>query len=249
MSSNQDDNALNKRILRNTGRSNSNGDLSTDSLRVLLREQKDEIIQSVSHKVDELSLKVSELISKFNHLEDKVTLLCKRQDEQQVEIDNLKMLIGNVPDPEFLIQEIQQRVDRSNNLIVSGLQEKASGSVEDRTRHDLAEFQHLCEVIDVPEVKVEKCFRIGARRQDENRLLKVSLKERSDRNSILRKAKSLRNCGEFEKVYVTPDRTQSQRLMHKKMRLELKRRRDEGDEVVIYRGRIQSKSSLKNFRQ
>lgn len=62
--------------------------------------------------------------------------------------------------------------------------------------------------------------------------VKVEKWERGIRNVILSKAKALRDCSAFDKVFVTPDRPPSQRKLCKLMRLELKRR-EEADEVVF----------------
>ena len=90
MATNQEENGA-KRNVRSSIRSNSNSDLSLDSLRLLLSEQKNDIVQSVSSKIDEINVKVTELISKFNRLEDTVTEVCRRQDEQQKEIEQFEM--------------------------------------------------------------------------------------------------------------------------------------------------------------
>ncbi len=248
MATKQDENGA-KRNARSSTRSNSNSDLSLDSLRLLLSEQKNDIVQSVSGKIDEINVKVTELISKFNRLEDTVTEVCRRQDEQQKEIEQLKFMMSGLPRADNLVEEVQQRLARENNLIISGLQEKVSGSVEARALHDVNEFKRLCEAMEVPDVQMDKCFRIGAKRQDGDRLLKVCLKERGTRNSILGKAKTLRNSGKFGKVFVTPDRTLSERQTYKNLKTELLQRRAEGEEVVIYRGRIEAKSDLKNFHE
>jgi hypothetical protein len=246
MTSTQDEGAS-KKTTRNT-RSNSNGDLTVDFLRVLLREQKEEIIRSLSSKVDELNVKVTELVSKIRRLEDTVALVCDKQEAQQAEINNLRGLVQSSTNVESLLDEMQQRSIRANNLIISGLPEKNSGSVEERNKHDLSEFERLSNFLKISGVKVTENFRIGGARQDGNRLLKVKLGDQTKTTQFLRKSRSLRNT-EFNKIFISPDRTPVQQSEYKELRRGLKERRDMGEDVVIYRGRIQEKSSLKNFRQ
>ena len=244
MSSNPEENTS-KRASRNT-RSNSLSDLTLDTLKTLLGEQKQEIILSLSSKVDELNSKVTDLISRIKHLENIVTSVSEKQEEQQEEIDNLKELVSSTANPESLLDEIQQRLSRANNVVVSGLPEKTSGSVVERTQQDLLQFKRLTEFLDISDVCVTHCTRVGGTRQDGNRLLKVKLMDPIQRAQLLRKSKSLRNT-EFGKVYINPDLTPTQQSKHKELRRELRERRQMGEDVVIYRGSIRPKSALKNF--
>ena len=42
------------------------------------------------------------------------------------------------------INELQERVFRQNNLIISGVAEKTEGSVQDRKAHDMSVCEKLC---------------------------------------------------------------------------------------------------------
>ena len=165
------------------------GSLNADhvtELKLLIKNTKAEIINVLGEQNEELrSVKhrIESLFSCFYALEKTVASIQNKQTELESEITAVKSNLEGLAEKsrkttfsemegriskmsEYTMGEVQQQIDRSCNLIVSGLQEKTVGSVEDRTRHDLAEFQRLCETIEVHDVKVEKCFRIGARRQD-----------------------------------------------------------------------------------
>ena len=229
-------------------RSNSNADsgITLETLKALLREQKEEIILSLSSKVDELNKKVTELVCKIGVLENTVTSLSKKQEEQQMHIDDLRASVLASPEP--LLEELQQRLSRANNLIIAGLPEKSTGTIEDRKKHDLHEFKRLSNFMEMPRVEITQCVRIGGRREDGIRLLKIRIADMNMRTQFLRRSKSLRNS-EFGKIFVNPDRTPSQQSAYKELQRELKERRDKGEDVVIYRDRIRPKDFRgKNFR-
>lgn len=233
------------RNLRST--SNIDSGVTLDSLKALLREQKEQIIISLSTKVDELNMKVTDLVSKIDQLENSVTSLRKKQEEQQMQINKLRDFVQESPEP--LLDELQQRLIRANNLIISGLPEKDSGTVDERKKHDLQEFERLSKLMNMPRVVITQCTRIGGARGDSNRLLKIRLADQNTRVQLLGRSKSLRNT-EFDKVFLNPDRTPSQQSAYKELKRELKERRDMGEDVVIYRDQIRPKNfRAKNFRQ
>ena len=65
---------------------------------------------------------------------------------------------------------------------------------------------------------------------------------------VFRKAKSLRNVEAFKNVYLNPDRTVTQQQQLKQLQVECKRRRDTGEDVVIYRGEVIGRNEISHFR-
>ena len=148
---------------------------------------------------------------------------------------------------ELTINEIYDRQRRQNNVIISGVQEKAVGSLDERCEHDTQIVRSIFKFLDkAKEVDVRNAQRIGRLDLDRPRLLKVELSSFYDRNAILKNAKSLRRSS-WDSVFINPDYTEMERVQNRKLREELKRRRNSGEDVVLYRGRIVRKGSASNF--
>lgn len=67
------------------------------------------------------------------------------------------------------------------------------------------------------------------------------------KNNVLKKAKTLKNSSKYQRVYVNADLTPEQRKLNKDLRSELKRRKESGEDVVIYRNEIKTRQEIKNF--
>ena len=148
---------------------------------------------------------------------------------------------------ELTINEIYDRQRQQNNVIISGVQEKAAGSLDERCEHDTQIVRSIFKFLDkAKEVDVRNAQRIGRLDLDRPRLLKVELSSFYDRNAILKNAKSLRRSS-WDSVFINPDYTEMERVQNRKLREELKRRRNSGEDVVLYRGRIVRKGSASNF--
>ena len=89
---------------------------------------------------------------------------------------------------------------------------------------------------------IENVHRIGKVVEGRNRLIRVILSSEDCKDRVLREARQLRNASEFKNVYVNPDLTLRQRQEGKRLREELKRRRELGEDVVLRHGSIASKS-------
>jgi cell division septum initiation protein DivIVA len=143
--------------------------------------------------------------------------------------------------------ELEQRIRRKGNIIISGVSERPNGTLEEKREHDKEAVDSILKEMEADDCTFEKCYRIGQPKSNGVRLLRVIGFDEDERNKILRKAKSLRNKESFRGIYVNPDLTPIQQREAKKMRDELKERRKNGEEVVIYRGKITEKSEIKNF--
>ena len=63
----------------------------------------------------------------------------------------------------------------------------------------------------------------------------------------MQKAKNLRNSTTFKNVYINPDLTIRQQKESKALRDELKKRRNNGESVVIRNGEVVPKNNEQNF--
>lgn len=227
-------------------RSGSSSDITLDAIRILINESNKEVKEFLSSKIESVCVKVSLLTSKITDLEETITCLRKANESQQREIDLLKESMKNF-DPEMLLKECEQRQYRSSNILVFGLPEKTTGSLQERKEFDENEMEKLIEFLKLEEVEIEKCHRIGKPIRDGQRMLKMRVESVDTKKEILRKSKLLKDSP-FSNVFLRPDLTPLQQEARKRIQKELKERRESGEDVVIYKGRIQKKSDLPNFR-
>lgn len=106
----------------------------------------------------------------------------------EAEIEELRQGFGN----EFseMADELQQRAQRQNNLIISGVTERVEGSVQDRKMHDENFCQELCDELEV-KGDFEEVTRLG--RNDTGmrpRLLRVKCKSIELKTRILQNSKN-----------------------------------------------------------
>ena len=124
---------------------------------------------------------------------------------------------------------------REGNVVMFGIDEEAGENVSEK-------------VVSVLEVLGEKpkfsAVRIGQQRSDNaKRPIKVSFKNSSVTRQVLSKAPKLRSSDTHGSVYISPDRTPEQRILHRDLVIELKKRRtDEPDKTHFIRsGRVETK--------
>jgi hypothetical protein len=72
----------------------------------------------------------------------------------------------------------------------------------------------------------------------------------NDKFRILKACKELKKRQEYKNVFINPDRTPLEQAIDKRLRHELKERRENGeDNLVIYRGKVINRNEIKHFPQ
>ena len=241
---------------RNT-RSNSNPCSSTSSITLadiskLIHAAKDEMISSfrdelkkVKDSLTALASRVETIESKLNQVPQGLMNQERRLDNCYREIDALKETAKKL-DPETTANEIEMRLAKRNNLIISGVPELTQGSLEQRRVWDEQKVKAILLELDVQNPHMEKILRIGQNLQKE-RLICIKIQDFYLRQDILRKAKNLRNTTEFKHCYINPDRTPAQRAKDKELRETLKLKRKEGLDMVIKGGRLVLRDDSKSL--
>lgn len=82
---------------------------------------------------------------------------------------------------------------------------------------------------------IEKLFRLGRKIDNKHRPLLVGFSSENDKQSLLAVAPRLRSSNEFKQVYIVTDMTKLERERHRKVVVELKRRRSSGESNLIIR--------------
>ena len=202
----------------------------------------------------EPSGKLIELIDrKFDILIQKITELCSEQSNLRAKINEIEVKLSELEqndskfNEEFLI-EAEQRAARRNNLIISGVAESSVGTVEDRKAADESFLNTLIRDLGLASGIIQSFRRIGKITDSKPRLLLITCRTAEQKFAFLRVAKRLRNMESYRRIFVNPDETEKQREISKQLREELNQRKKNEEDVVIFRGKVVPRSTLRNFR-
>ena len=223
-----------QRKLRSDSHSNSTTTLK--DIKTLIESTKTEILTYMKKEVDGIKGILQCLVNRVDEIEcvnRKLEERCAKLEEKQ---DNI-------------ISEIEDRQRRQLNLVISGLPEQRDGNSDERRAHDESEVKLVLNEMGIKNVKSYPVSRIGKTRSDRPRLLKVTCPDVTSKQLILRSGKVLRSSTLYRNVYVNEDRTPLQQEHSKQLRAELKRRKECGEDVVIFRNKISLRNDLKNFRK
>ena len=116
-----------------------------------------------------------------------------------------------------VIKEVVQEEDRSRNLIVFGLDEDKEEQLSEK----------ICDLFETMGEKPRtEAYRIGKLSAEKTspRPVKVTMTSSSSVHQLLDKAKRLKTSSKYQKVFLSPDRSLSERASHRDLVKELKNR-------------------------
>ena len=151
------------------------------------------------------------------------------------------------PNSDAHLRELQDRQERRENLIIFGIPESESENRDSRKTHDEVHFQTICQDGMDIEVEILHSTRLGAKKGGgQARPLRVKLRDERMKMNILRNAKNLARSDDqlLTQVYIKKDMTFTERQEDRKLRDELRARREEirqngGDaHWIIRRGKV-----------
>ena len=137
-----------------------------------------------------------------------------------------------------MLHSFMEKDKRKLNLVVYNLPEEPGSDVHSKNKLDAEKFVSIVkECLDL-DVCITKCYRAGRMNSERPRTLVLTLDSLDKKVQVLESAHKLSRT-EWRNVYIAPDRTQKEREVHKKLREELKRRKQEGEEdIIIRKGKI-----------
>jgi hypothetical protein len=162
---------------------------------------------------------------------------------------------GNAKELQLLnkASEDADREKRKSNLIFFKLPEKANADIKGRAKDDLASISKVCkEDLDIEPPKAVKTFRLGKfnkGKQDNARPIKVICQTEEESARVLKRLSEMRGekNPKLENIFIVPDRPSEERQSYKKLRVELKRRQEAGEEnLVIRKGKITERTEGRN---
>lgn len=217
-------------------------------LKRLIKESRDVVINTLKEDINFLKQKFDSLTLRLSEMEASVLSIERNQDNLKSEISSVRMeMDSTIADANRLCSsEMDNRISRTNNIVIRGLPEE-SGMIAERTARDKAVLEEVFDILNV-EAGVVDVRRLGKPNKNRPRLLRVSLSNICHKQEILRKSKSLKSS-RFQNIFIQPDFTPMQQVIEQKLREELKRRRENGEDVVIHGGVVRLRSELQGFRK
>ena len=224
-----------------TTRSNSHTNISLDEIKQLIETS---IVNTLRKEMESSNKIIEALLERVEKLERCNELL--EQNYRKLSESRTSVDAGHDHMMQIISAEVQDMEFRKKNVMIFGLPEKSDGNIEERRRHDEESCLEIFSEINVTGAEIMSTHRFGKGRNDGKRPLKVVLQKSSKKREILTNAKHLRTSL-FSRVYIQHDLTPLQQEKAKRLRSELKCRREKGENVVIYRGSVVSKELVGNF--
>ena len=143
-----------------------------------------------------------------------------------------------------LSDEIEQKAieQRSNNICIFNIPESTNNNQEEANKEDVLKIKQILD----PQITIEKknissIFRPGFKSHDKVRPIIMKFNDATTRLKLLKLRNLKYQQGDIQtSIYITPDRTLKQQEFHKKLVMELKRRKENGEEnIYIKNGKIQ----------
>lgn len=186
----------------------------------------------------------NELVSAVVELfHNELKTIKEQLDECKNEIDVLRQNVNStmhekVGPTEEVISEACQRLYKRDYLIVSGLTEKETGTLEERRQHDLNLVVEVAQTLQCGHLQPEEVTRLGKIQPNKPRLLRFKCSLPRNRTMLLKNSKKLKQSEKFKAVFLMPDLTPAQRERNQNLRRELRRRREHGEDVKIMHNKI-----------
>lgn len=219
-----------------------------------LRELRDDIIKIFKTEIKTITTKLQTLEEKIKSFETSIISIQEKQESHACQIKSLKEEVNKISsgsasgNANEIFFEVEERLRRRKNIVVAGIGELESGSVSERQTHDETEVNNILNALNIDGNTATDVRRVGRQRIGRTRLTRVTLDDESSRMKILRNAKSLRSISPYKRIFLNPDRTPMEQLHHRTTFREFQERKKDGEDVIMYRGKVILRTNFKNFR-
>lgn len=218
--------------------STSNTQITLSDIKILIETSKNEVMKKFEQVITKQTEEIAMLSSRIEDLSRSNLQLKSQYKALEEKVSHL---------PATVLDEVEDRHRRRRNLVFSGVPEQTTGSVDNRKDKDTAFVEQILRELAFDDEKPLQVYRVGRSVPGKSRLLKVQFNDEEARQKVLRNARKLRDAPRLAGVYINPDLTVAQRHERRQLVEELKRRRNVGDDVMIFKGKIVSKSHDQNF--
>ena len=201
-------------------------------------------------RIEELEKLVADLVSKVKALELSSKLKDEKIDELEKKLNNHEsvgtqnkelwstMAAKNAKKSNeqlkvinVVAEESRARDKKENNIVIFGLKESEKENVTEKKNDDDELLKKVFWTINVQPSHLTM-FRLKDKETSKPKPLVIVLKDKNERNKILAAARKLKGT-EYDKIFFSPDLTESQRLAFKELVAERKKLNDERTEAQI----------------
>ena len=197
-----------------------------------VRDLKDELHREHQAQINDLEAKFSREVAA---LQTEFTALKEKVDSSLKKVEY-----------EFL-NDLRESEQRKDNVMIFGLMESLASSPSESNEHDLALIKSLSSKLGVQHLQVRNCFRLGQRTNARPRPIKLTCQNSEQRLFLLRSAFRIPKLDAslgFSRVFVKPDLTRKEQEAERQLHLELKMRREAGEDIRIRDGCIITKKPV-----
>lgn len=197
-----------------------------------------DILKAMSQQLNRMEIALQAKVDRAEHeeLEARVSMLEEQDPVDARKID--KMIEEKVAQQ---IDAYREREARKLNLIIHNMKEPEAETPHERKDLDLKEMENLLESLECDDTEVVDVQRLGQKQENKPRLILLKTKKVAQKRKILMSAKKLRESEEEDKkkIFITPDMSKEMREQNRKLRQELRERREAGEgDLVIRQGKI-----------
>lgn len=205
--------------------------------------------QTMKQEMKELKEKYEDLTKEIKQMDERR----KVREEGMVDravgeaVKRMEMLLA---ESERQKEEKEDRERRRKNVIIFNLPESNKEQGKDRELDDKQTCEQVFErTLNVGGCKIEKVFRLGKKQDAKVRPTMVKFEDEVSKWQIISKAKYLKEQKDetIKGLIISLDLTLQQREEDYKLRQELKRRREAGEQCIIKRGKIVTQQNIRRY--
>ena len=197
-----------------------------DQLKVLKRTFENQNTQKASY-ADMLKSACTNVVKEVNSKLSEMPVISAQRNEAKTAHDMSCMLDSYL-----------DKDRRKLNVVVHNLKEEPGETLTERSAKDQAAFQTVVKEGLKLNVRTVKSFRVGKKIPEKPRLLIVTIETLESKLDLLSKVSQLKDT-RWQNIYINPDLTKQEREEGKKLRAELKSRREAGEtNLTIRHGKV-----------
>ena len=179
--------------------------------------------------------------------EEKIMKICSRMEENTAAID--QNLIREQHETMKKFVQLQEKGDRSMNVLIHNVEESKSKNIGERMQHDIVKVREVANALGInQDLNIVKIFRLNRKHQpgQENekknaRILLIKFKSEDESELLYNRRFNLRQYSDFDNIFISRDLSPEQRLHQRKLREELKEKGKE--KYQIFRGKVVARRS------
>ena len=204
----------------------------------------------IDQKIEEKFKELKE--SNEKSVEEKIELNLKQYKELNAtnkndQLDIEKSIRQHVSEE---IEEMKEQEERKNNVIIFNVKETPSEREEESKAADLNNIKEILtfsnpeladQINDLNETSISRMGRLNAD-ATKPRPIKLSVKNTKTKFQILKNSQKMKDCTSHTKIGFKKDLTKKQQQEESVLRAELEERKKAGDDVVIYKRKVISRS-------